>query len=144
MRFSARCLSRAASFPSPAKRRRPRRLATRNCSSALTASRASWPSFAVTLDSHDAALGFLRVWMGTWRVCQISCKSNLKYRIHQTSFICKFRDARWRASLELSEEEKMSGVRLLVGTRKGAFILTSDGKREKWDISGPHFAGWEI
>jgi photosystem II stability/assembly factor-like uncharacterized protein len=35
-------------------------------------------------------------------------------------------------------------VRLLVGTRKGAFILTSDGKREKWDISGPHFAGWEI
>jgi BNR/Asp-box repeat len=38
----------------------------------------------------------------------------------------------------------MSGVRLLVGTRKGAFILTSDGKREKWDVSGPHFAGWEI
>jgi photosystem II stability/assembly factor-like uncharacterized protein len=31
-----------------------------------------------------------------------------------------------------------------VGTRKGAFILTSDGKRERWDISGPHFAGWEI
>jgi BNR/Asp-box repeat protein len=38
----------------------------------------------------------------------------------------------------------MSGVRVLVGTRKGAFILTSDGKRGKWDISGPHFAGWEI
>jgi hypothetical protein len=38
----------------------------------------------------------------------------------------------------------MSGVRLLVGTRKGAFILTSDGKRQKWDVSGPHFAGWEI
>jgi len=38
----------------------------------------------------------------------------------------------------------MSGVRVLAGTRKGAFILTSDGKREKWDISGPHFAGWEI
>src|SRR5216110_3481396 len=35
-------------------------------------------------------------------------------------------------------------TRLLVGTRKGAFVLTSDGKREKWDISGPHFAGWEI
>jgi photosystem II stability/assembly factor-like uncharacterized protein len=31
-----------------------------------------------------------------------------------------------------------------VGTRKGAFVLTSDGKREKWDVSGPHFAGWEI
>jgi hypothetical protein len=38
----------------------------------------------------------------------------------------------------------MSGVRVLVGTRKGAFILTSDGKRERWDVSGPHFGGWEI
>jgi photosystem II stability/assembly factor-like uncharacterized protein len=38
----------------------------------------------------------------------------------------------------------MSKVRVLVGTRKGAFILTSDGKREKWEVSGPHFAGWEI
>ena len=38
----------------------------------------------------------------------------------------------------------MTGVRVLVGTRKGAFVLTSDGRREKWDISGPHFAGWEI
>ena len=38
----------------------------------------------------------------------------------------------------------MSNVRVLVGTRKGAFILTSDAKREQWDVSGPHFAGWEI
>jgi len=38
----------------------------------------------------------------------------------------------------------MSGVRLLVGTRKGAFVLTSDGKRERWEVRGPHFAGWEI
>ena len=38
----------------------------------------------------------------------------------------------------------MSKVRVLVGTKKGAVILTSDGKRQKWDISGPHFAGWEI
>ncbi len=38
----------------------------------------------------------------------------------------------------------MSSVRLLVGTKKGAFVLTSDGKREKWEVSGPHFAGWEI
>jgi len=38
----------------------------------------------------------------------------------------------------------MSTVRLLVGTRKGAFILNSDGKRQKWDVSGPFFAGWEI
>jgi photosystem II stability/assembly factor-like uncharacterized protein len=38
----------------------------------------------------------------------------------------------------------MSRVRLLVGTRKGAFVLTADGKRQKWEVSGPHFAGWEI
>ena len=38
----------------------------------------------------------------------------------------------------------MSGVRVLVGTRKGAFVLTSDGKRQNWDVSGPHFAGWEM
>jgi len=38
----------------------------------------------------------------------------------------------------------MSQVRVLVGTRKGAFILESDGKREKWEVSGPHFAGWEM
>ncbi len=38
----------------------------------------------------------------------------------------------------------MSGVRVLVGTKKGAFVLTSDGKRKNWDIAGPHFAGWEI
>ena len=38
----------------------------------------------------------------------------------------------------------MSKVRVLVGTRKGAFVLTSDGKRDKWEVSGPHFAGWEM
>src|SRR5205085_5497111 len=38
----------------------------------------------------------------------------------------------------------MSKVRVLVGTRKGAFILNSDGKRQKWDVSGPLFGGWEI
>ena len=38
----------------------------------------------------------------------------------------------------------MSGVRLLVGTRKGAFVVTSDGKRERWEVTGPHFGGWEI
>jgi photosystem II stability/assembly factor-like uncharacterized protein len=45
--------------------------------------------------------------------------------------------------LELKNPE-MSKIRVLVGTRKGAFILTSDGKRERWNISDPHFAGWEI
>ncbi len=38
----------------------------------------------------------------------------------------------------------MSKIRVLVGTRKGAFVLTSDAKREGWDIDGPHFGGWEI
>ena len=38
----------------------------------------------------------------------------------------------------------MSSVRLLVGTKKGAFIMTSDGTRKQWDVSGPHFAGWEM
>ncbi len=38
----------------------------------------------------------------------------------------------------------MSQVRLLVGTRKGAFILTSDGARKNWSIAGPHFPGWEV
>jgi photosystem II stability/assembly factor-like uncharacterized protein len=38
----------------------------------------------------------------------------------------------------------MSKVRVLVGTRKGAFILTSDGKRDKWEVNGPLFAGWEL
>jgi hypothetical protein len=38
----------------------------------------------------------------------------------------------------------MSSVRVLVGTKKGGFVLTSDAKRKDWTISGPHFAGWEI
>ncbi|HKD36875.1 MAG TPA: exo-alpha-sialidase [Pirellulales bacterium] len=38
----------------------------------------------------------------------------------------------------------MSGVRVLVGTKKGAFILTSDGKRQKWDVAGPFFGGWQV
>ena len=38
----------------------------------------------------------------------------------------------------------MSGVRLLVGTHKGGFILTSDGKRQRWEVSEPFFTGWEV
>jgi photosystem II stability/assembly factor-like uncharacterized protein len=45
---------------------------------------------------------------------------------------------------KLRKEEGMSRVRVLIGTRKGAFVLTSDATRERWDISGPLFAGWEI
>ena len=38
----------------------------------------------------------------------------------------------------------MSGVRLLVGTRKGAFVLSADGKRKQWQVEGPQFGGWEM
>jgi hypothetical protein len=38
----------------------------------------------------------------------------------------------------------VSKVRVLVGTRKGAFVLSADGMRDRWNVSGPHFAGWEI
>lgn len=38
----------------------------------------------------------------------------------------------------------MGGVRLLVGTAKGAFILTSDAARRDWTVDGPHFGGWQV
>ncbi len=38
----------------------------------------------------------------------------------------------------------MPSVRVLVGTKKGAFILESDAQRKKWDVQGPLFAGWEM
>jgi photosystem II stability/assembly factor-like uncharacterized protein len=38
----------------------------------------------------------------------------------------------------------MTGVRVLVGTRKGAFLLTADGHRTSWEVTGPLFGGWEI
>ena len=38
----------------------------------------------------------------------------------------------------------MTGVRLLVGTQKGAFVASADGHRKEWEVSGPHFGGWEI
>jgi hypothetical protein len=47
--------------------------------------------------------------------------------------------------LERGEKERaMSTGRVLVGTRKGAFILTSDGRGKDWQVSGLNFAGWEI
>jgi photosystem II stability/assembly factor-like uncharacterized protein len=38
----------------------------------------------------------------------------------------------------------VTAIRVLVGTKKGAFVLSADGKRKKWSVAGPHFAGWEI
>jgi photosystem II stability/assembly factor-like uncharacterized protein len=49
-----------------------------------------------------------------------------------------------RPRLAVQTGAVMTGVRVLVGTRKGAFVLTSDGRRDRWEVSGPHFAGWEI
>jgi photosystem II stability/assembly factor-like uncharacterized protein len=49
-----------------------------------------------------------------------------------------------KTGTNLRKESGMSTVRILVGTRKGAFVLTSDATRARWDISGPLFAGWEI
>jgi photosystem II stability/assembly factor-like uncharacterized protein len=51
---------------------------------------------------------------------------------------------KWERLWKFKQEGAMSSVRVLVGTRKGAFILSADGKRENWDVSGPHFAGWEM
>jgi photosystem II stability/assembly factor-like uncharacterized protein len=33
---------------------------------------------------------------------------------------------------------------VLVGTRKGAFVLTADGTRRDWEVEGPLFGGWEM
>ena len=38
----------------------------------------------------------------------------------------------------------MASVRVLVGTQKGAFVLTSDGRRAEWDVTGPLFGGWQV
>src|ERR1700748_3357417 len=65
-------------------------------------------------------------------------------KIADDSTACRSSDSRRMLSFLLRKGLPMSGVRVLVGTRKGAFVLTSDGKREQWDVSGPHFAGWEI
>jgi photosystem II stability/assembly factor-like uncharacterized protein len=49
-----------------------------------------------------------------------------------------------RIGFKQKERRTMSKIRVLVGTKKGAFILTADGKRKNWKVSCPHFAGWEI
>ena len=53
-------------------------------------------------------------------------------------------NAKQLAVIPREKEQAMSGVRLLVGTKKGAFVLTADNQRDRWDVSGPHFGGWEI
>jgi photosystem II stability/assembly factor-like uncharacterized protein len=36
------------------------------------------------------------------------------------------------------------GAAVLVGTRKGLFVLTSDESRREWALEGPHLTGWEV
>ena len=74
---------------------------------------------------------------------------NKCYRENKNAVIDGAGESKWTSeNLDNNGTEKtettMSKVRVLVGTKKGAFILTSDGKREQWDVSGPHFAGWEM
>ncbi len=38
----------------------------------------------------------------------------------------------------------MPEVKLLIGTKKGAFIVSSDAAREKWDVSGPFCENWPM
>ena len=49
-----------------------------------------------------------------------------------------------RTTLLLTYPKTMSTARVLVGTKKGAFILAADGKRKNWKVEGPFFGGWEI
>src|SRR5207249_9797646 len=35
-------------------------------------------------------------------------------------------------------------VAVLVGTRKGLFVIAGDEKRREWSVDGPHLTGWEV
>ncbi|MDX6594127.1 MAG: hypothetical protein QOJ13_3323 [Gaiellales bacterium] len=53
--------------------------------------------------------------------------------------------ATWETPDEsLLEVGTMSKIVLLVGTRKGCFVLESDGNRRDWDVRGPFCEGWPI
>src|SRR5262249_36789613 len=70
-----------------------------------------------------------------------SCRQRYgAFALDRIRSVCKFRSL---ASLRIGENS-MSSVRVLVGTKKGAFILTSDGKGKKGDVSGPLLGGWEM
>src|SRR6202140_1368595 len=76
------------------------------------------------------------------------CTWRFRRHFGPSDLVCSSIGSAYRGSLTAEKQRKkeslMSKVRVLVGTRKGAFILTADGKRETWDVSGPHFAGWEM
>src|SRR4029453_14285151 len=75
----------------------------------------------------------------------VSCrKLRLIFRSTDEFRTCSSSVRRRIVSARLRKGLPMSGVRVLVGTPKGVFVLRSDGKRDQWDVSGPHFPGWEI
>ena len=75
----------------------------------------------------------------------LSCLNCPDVEIAARDPLCKlFGNSGNAGHVQIHMEREINNVRVLVGTRKGAFILTSDGKRARWDISGPHFAGWDI
>ncbi len=39
---------------------------------------------------------------------------------------------------------RKGSVLVLVGTRKGAFLLSSDARRRSWRVDGPHFPGRNV
>lgn len=43
-----------------------------------------------------------------------------------------------------AQADRDAPVALLVGTRKGLFIVRPDGARRAWRVEGPHLAGYEI
>src|SRR5947209_3633324 len=40
-------------------------------------------------------------------------------------------------------QAKQGDVLVLVGTTKGAFVLRSNARRQRWDLGGPYFPGRE-
>ncbi len=78
----------------------------------------------------------------------LAIRIRLAYRIvagrYLIAWLCQGRGER---GIWPNHRQKLTGgsrLRVLAGARKGAFILTSDGKRERWDMSSPRFGGWEI
>jgi hypothetical protein len=63
-----------------------------------------------------------------------------RFWFRRTSMACVQRP-RAKTGANYKKEEGMSTVRVLVGTRKGAFVLTADAKRARWEVSGPYFGG---
>src|SRR5262245_30613316 len=102
----------------------------------------------VALSSFSAVMAAMARFADRWRGC---ARPNPRTGLFRSA-LCFARSSPAEADVDPSRPRStipwrdlfMSRVRVLVGTRKGAFVLTSDGKRDRWDVAGPHFGGWEI